>query len=120
VNPARLLIASAVVGLQAFSANAADLSPEDAASHIGETATVCGVVTSAKFEVHARAQPTLLDLGKSYPHAVFTAVIYGDHRSKFGTPETLLRGKRVCVTGEISDYHGKPEIVLTDPSQLTQ
>jgi hypothetical protein len=53
--------------------------------------------------------------GKSYPHAVFTAVIYGHHRSKFGTPETSLRGKRVCVKGQISDYHGKPEIVLAEP-----
>jgi len=120
VNPARLLAASTVVGLWTFSANAADLRPEDAASHIGETATVCGVVASAKFEAHARSQPTLLDLGKSYPHAIFTAVIYGDHRSKFGTPETSLRGKRICVTGQISDYHGKPEIILTDPGQLSQ
>jgi hypothetical protein len=50
----------------------------------------------------------------------FTAVIYGDNRSKFGTPETSLHGKRICVTGQISDYHGKPEIVITDPNQLTQ
>jgi hypothetical protein len=81
---------------------------------------VCGVVASAKFEAHARSQPALLDLGKSYPHAIFTAVIYGDNRPKFGAPETALRGKRVCVTGEISEYHGKPEIVLSDPSQLSQ
>jgi hypothetical protein len=94
MNPARLLAVSAAIGLSAYSASAADLRPEDAASHIGETATVCGVVASAKFEAHARAQPTLLDLGKSYPHAIFTAVIYGDHRPKFGTPETSLRGKR--------------------------
>jgi len=70
MNPARLFVASTVVGLWAFSANAADLRPEDAASHIGETATVCGMVASAKFEAHARSQPTLLDLGKSYPHAI--------------------------------------------------
>jgi DNA/RNA endonuclease YhcR with UshA esterase domain len=44
-------------------------------------------------------------------------VVYGGKRSKFGTPETSLRGKRICVTGQISDYRGKPEIVLTDPSQ---
>jgi DNA/RNA endonuclease YhcR with UshA esterase domain len=35
-------------------------------------------------------------------------------------PETSLRGKRVCVTGQIRDYRGKPEIILNDPSQLTQ
>src|SRR5439155_3697738 len=115
-----LLAASAVVGLCAFSAGAADLRPEDAVRHIGETATVCGEVASTKFEANARSKPTLLDLGKSYPRAVFTAVIYGDARSKFGTPETSLRSKRICVTGQISDYRGKPEIVLTDPSQLTQ
>jgi hypothetical protein len=68
----------------------------------------------------ARAQPTFLDLDKPYPNAPFTAVIFGDDRPKFGTPETSLRGKRICVTGQISDYHGRPEIVLTEPSQLTQ
>jgi hypothetical protein len=44
----------------------------------------------------------------------------GDQRSKFGTPETSLRGKRICVTGQISDYHGNPKIVLADPRQLSQ
>jgi hypothetical protein len=46
--------------------------------------------------------------------------LYGDNRSRFGTPETSLRGKRIRVTRQISDYQGKPEIVLTDPIQLTQ
>ena len=118
MNPARLLAASAIVGSCGFAANAANLRPEDASRHIGEIGTVCGVVASAKFEADVQSQPTLLDLGKSSPHAVFTAVIYGDHRSKFGTPETSLRGKHICVTGQITDYRGKPEIVVTDPSQL--
>jgi len=26
---------------------------------------------------------------------------------------------QIGVTGQISDYQGKPEVVLTDPSQLT-
>jgi len=120
MNPARLLTASAVVGLWGASAGAADLRPEDSKRHIGETATVCGVVASAIFEANVQDQPTLLDLEEPSPHAVFTAVIYGVNRSKFGTPETSLRGKRICVTGQISDYRGKPEIVLTDQSQLTQ
>jgi hypothetical protein len=120
VNRARLLAASAVVGLWATAAGATDLRPEDAVRHIGETATVCGVVASAMFEADVQDKPTLLDLGEPSPHAIFTAVIYGDNRSKFGTPETSLRGKRICVTGQISDYRGKPEIVLTDPSRLTQ
>jgi hypothetical protein len=62
-----------------------------------------------------------LELGTAYPNADFTAVVYGENRAKFGTPETSLRGKRICVTtGTISDYRGRTEIVLTDPSQLSQ
>jgi hypothetical protein len=78
------------------------------------------VVASAMFEAELRDQPTLLDLGKPAPNAVLTVVIYGDNRQKFDTLETSLRGKRICVSGHISDYHGKPEIVPTDLSQLTQ
>jgi hypothetical protein len=102
------------------SAVSISLDTADAAGHIGETATVCGLVASAEYEADAQSQPTLLDLGKAYPNAVFTAVVYSENRAKFGTPETSLRRKRICVTGKISDYHGKPEIVLTEPSQLTQ
>jgi hypothetical protein len=120
VNPAKLLTASAVLGLWATLAGAAELRPEDAVRHSGETATVCGVVASAMFEANVQDQPTLLDLGEPSPHAVFTAVIYGNNRPKFGTPETSLRGQRICVTGQVSDYGGKPEIVLTDPGQLSQ
>jgi hypothetical protein len=120
MKPAGLLVLSAAFGLWAFSTMAAPLTLEDTARHIGETATVCGVVASAKYEAEAQSQPTLLDLGKAYPNAVFTAVVYGENRAKFGIPETSLRGKRICVTGKISDYEGKPEIVLTDPSQLSQ
>jgi hypothetical protein len=117
---AGLLVASTVLGIGAFSIAAAPLSPEDAARHIGETATVCGVVVSAEYEADVQSQPTLLDLGKAHPNAIFTAVIYGDNRQKFGTPEISLRGKRICVTGSISEYQGKPEIVLTGPNQLAE
>src|SRR5215469_13233927 len=57
---------------------------------------------------------------QAYPNAAFTAAVYGEHRQKFGTPEITLHGKRICATGQISDYQGKPEIVSTDPSQLTE
>jgi len=78
------------------------------------------VAASAEYELDAQRQPTLFDLGKAYPNAVFTAVVYGEDRAKFGTPETSLRGKRICVTGKISDYRRKAEIFLTDPSQVAQ
>jgi DNA/RNA endonuclease YhcR with UshA esterase domain len=119
MNWAAGFVAAALL-VWASSACAELVSPEDAVRHVGENATVCGVVASAKFAPGSRAQPTFLDLDKPYPNAPFTAVIFGSDRLKFGTPETSLRGKRICVTGQIHDYRGKPEIILSDPSQLTQ
>jgi len=71
-----------------------------------------------KFAANSGSQPTFLDLDRPYPNSPFTAVIFGSDRAKFGTPDTALRGKRVCVTGQIRDYRGKPEIILNDPGQL--
>jgi DNA/RNA endonuclease YhcR with UshA esterase domain len=120
MSAVKLFAASIVFALWAFSTNAATLAPGDAANRVGETATVCGTVASAKFAAGSRAQPTFLDLEKPYPNAPFTAVIFGSDRAKFGTPETSLRGRRVCVTGQIRDYRGQPEIILNDPSQIIQ
>ena len=65
-------------------------------------------------------QPTFLNLDKPYPDQLFTVVIFGDDRAKFGTPESSLRGTRICVTGVIRVFRELPEMVLKDPSQLTK
>jgi hypothetical protein len=120
MNAVKMIAASVVFALCALPVNAADITAEDAAHHVGETATVCGVVASAKFDADLQSQPTFLDFGKPYPDQVFTAVIFGDDRKKFGTPEVSLHGKRVCVSGKIEEKRGLPEIVVSDPKQLTQ
>jgi len=68
---------------------------------------VCGVVSSATFADEAPMAPTFLDLGKPYPYQIFTSVIFGSDRPKFGEPETLLRGKSVFDRRE---FQGIPEI----------
>jgi hypothetical protein len=102
------------------AAHAALLTPEEAGSHIGEDVTICGVVASATYAANAPMAPTFLDLGKPYPNQIFTAVILGNDRSKFGMPENSMREKNVCVTGEIFLYQGKPEIILHNPTQLRE
>lgn len=101
------------------AAYAAPLNPEEAASHVGENATVCGPVASAKYAPQAMAAPTFLDLGKPYPNQDFSAVILGSDRTKFGAPEVSLREKQVCVTGDIFLFQGKPEIIMRDTKQLS-
>ena len=82
-----------------------------------KNATVCGSVASAHYAPQSRGQPTFLNLGQAYPNDEFTAVIWGEDRAEFGKPETLA-GQRICVTGPLTLYRGKPEMILTDASQL--
>ena len=113
----KVLVFAAFIGCP-IAAHAAPLNPEEAGSHVGENATVCGVVASATYAAQAPMAPTFLDLGKPYPNQVFSLIIFGSDRPKFGAPETSMRDKPVCITGEIFLYEGKPRIILRDPKQL--
>jgi hypothetical protein len=99
--------------------HAASLTPDEAAGHVGETATVCGVIASTSYAPQALMAPTFLDIGRPYPNQLFSAIIFGNDRPKFGIPENSLRNKSVCVTGEIFLYQGAPKMILRAPSQLS-
>ena len=103
-----------------IAANAQSLSAQDAARHVGENATICGVVASVNYAARSRGQPTFLDLDKPYPGQIFTAVIWGEDRAKFGAPEASFQGKRICVSGAIQLYRGAPEIIVRDPGQIRE
>ena len=111
---------TALAGWAMVSARADPLAPVEAASHLGEVATVCGLVASTKYAPHSIGAPTFLDFGGAYPNAAFTAVILGSDRAKFGVPEKTLQGKEVCVRGEIRAYRGSPQVILTQPDQLAE
>jgi hypothetical protein len=99
------------------SASSDKITAAQAKDYVGKQATVCGIVASANFAARSKRQPTFLNLDKPYPDHIFTAVIWIEDRAKFGTPETL-KGKRVCVSGLIESYQGKPQIVLREAAQL--
>jgi DNA/RNA endonuclease YhcR with UshA esterase domain len=94
------------------------LTASEAKEHFGETATVCGEVVSTRYADSTKGQPTFLNLDKPYPNQVFTVVVWGNNRGKFGTPENEYKGKRICITGKITAYAGLPEIVADEPKQI--
>ena len=53
------------------------LTVAEAGQHVGETATVCGVVASGRYSERTRGRPTFLNLDKPYPDQVFTILIWG-------------------------------------------
>jgi hypothetical protein len=111
-------VASMVLVLTGPSCAADTLGPADAASRVGEEATVCGEVSGAKYSDHRKGKPTFIDFGPPHPNQVFTALIWGEYRDKFDyVPESLL-GKRICVSGIITEHKGKPEIKVTETSQI--
>jgi hypothetical protein len=94
------------------------LTPTQAKNHIGENGTVCGTVVSTHYAARTKGNPTFLNLDEPYPNQIFTILIWGSDRSKFGNPETKYENKKVCATGLIKDYRGVPEIIADDPSQI--
>jgi DNA/RNA endonuclease YhcR with UshA esterase domain len=115
--PALLIVACVLLATSSVLAQKT-LTAVEAKAHIGEQATVCGKVVSTRWAESSRGNPTFLNFDHAYPDQVFTLVIWGNDRSKFGEPETAYRGKRICVTGKISAFKGVPEVVATEPSQI--
>jgi DNA/RNA endonuclease YhcR with UshA esterase domain len=107
-------------GCSALIAQTGKLTAAEARGHVGEHATVCGNVVSSRYASSSRGAPTFLDLDAPYPRNPFTIVIWGENRAKFGDPEEKYRGKNICVAGNITSYRGTPEMVISEPSQISE
>ena len=115
---AKLAVGIWLATFAAASAGLPRLLSYQAKNHLGENATVCGIVVSAKYLQSKGRSPTLLNLDKPYPQQPFTIVIWGADRAKFGKPEESYANKHVCVTGTITEFRGTPEIVVKDPTRI--
>jgi hypothetical protein len=113
-----LVIPFVIVLWAALGLAQTSISAAEAKNHVGERATVCGDVASTRYAARSHGNPTFINLDKPYPNQIFTVLIWGSDRSKFGDPEEAYRNKHICVTGKISDYKGVPEIIAYEPSQI--
>jgi hypothetical protein len=114
-----IVISLAIISLGNISAQRVTL--DEVKNHVGTgtPVTVCGKVYGGKYLESAVNTPTLLDVGANYPNQLLTLVIFGENLSAFPkSPETYFLNKDVCVTGQVIDYNGKPEIVLRSPEQI--
>jgi len=95
-----------------------DLPLPEAKAHVGEQGTVCGIAVGAHFAANTKGEPTFINLDKPYPTQIFTIVIWGGDRPKFGNPEQEYSDKHVCVTGMITVFRDVAEIVAHDPAAI--
>lgn len=98
----------------AFSSFAAEYKCEEAAMHIGETATVCGkIVDTMPYQ-----GITILGMGKAVMDQGAVGIEIPDSM-KDKLPEDMYVGKEICVTGEIyKNPSGGGSVKVTDPSQI--
>ena len=86
----------------------------EAAKHVGEIATVTDKVDG----VHQSGRGNIfLNLGGKNPNQIVTAFIPAASAGDFSNPQQY-EGKTVAVSGKITLYHGKPEIIVTNVSQI--
>lgn len=114
----RLAVPVALVLLATLGHTQSSISAAEAKDHIGERQTVCGQVVSTHYAARSHGKPTFINLDKPYPNQIFTVVIWGSDRAKFGDPEGMYQNKHICVTGTITDYKSVPETVAYEPSQV--
>src|SRR5882762_6553624 len=93
---------------QSKTNNVVQIKAAAAKENIGKEAVVSGTVV----EVNKAAALVRLNLEKAYPKQPFTAVIFARNTNQFGDFETF-KGKKIEVTGKITEYNGRPQIVLT-------
>jgi hypothetical protein len=98
----------------ALTSHTKHISTGDAKNHIGESIVVAGTVS----EIHVTRKGTvLIDMDGSFPTEQFTAVWLAP-----GAPVAQLQnfdGKTISVKGTIQEYRGRPEIILTSMSQIS-
>jgi micrococcal nuclease len=98
----------------------APVTAAEAKDHMGQKITVCDKVFGTRFLENSNGQPTFLNLGAAYPASPFTIVIFGNDRPNFKEkPELFYNNKKVCATGLVKEYNGKPEMVLSHESEIS-
>ncbi|MGF7036962.1 S1/P1 nuclease [Mucilaginibacter lappiensis] len=94
----------------AIAQNATSVKLEEIKNAIGKTVKVQGKVFSSK----DIGSMILVNLGAAYPNQLLTVALKGKAK-ELGNQ---LGDKIITVEGEVIDYRGKPEIIITDPSKL--
>jgi len=94
-------------------ARGAAIAPAKAFSQIGKTVTVEGVA-----RVQISKGVTLITFQTVGKNELITGVIPKNSANKFKHPENL-NGKMIRIMGQVQSDHGKPQIVLTSPDQIS-
>jgi hypothetical protein len=85
--------------------------------HFGEVRNIYGRVYDVWYSWST--DEYFLYFGNTYPYQDFTVIISGNQARRFSrSPEFFFEGRYIWVTGLVSIFDGKPEIIVRKKSQL--
>lgn len=91
------------------------IDAKDAINNIGKKVTACGRV----YGVKTTDKVIFINVGDKFPKSPLTVVIFAKDRKNFtGSLEELFNDKNICVKGDIVEYQGKAEIIVSDANQI--
>ena len=88
----------------------------EASNYIGKYASVRGTLVKT---YTSKTNTVFLDFCSNYKACPFAAVIFADDVKKFDALQSY-EGRTITLTGKISSYDGRAEIILSDPSQISE
>ena len=90
----------------------------NAGQFVGIEATICDKVSDV-YKPSGDNKMIYINFGGKYPDQIFTAVIFPKDQPKFPyNPVEVFKDKNVCITGKITEYKGKAQMVLNVPTQV--
>jgi DNA/RNA endonuclease YhcR with UshA esterase domain len=111
----KLILFSLLICVSYFVKSQTLILAKDAAQYVGKNVTICDSVYSTK----ALDKVTLINLGGNYPKELITVVVNKEDVSKFSSePASMYLGNNICVTGIVTEFKGKMQIVVTEPKQI--
>lgn len=90
-----------------------EIKTSEASQNVGSNVILKGYVAS----VTEREKVAYLNFDKKYPNNTFTCVIFSKNFYKFDELKNYDK-KNVEVSGKITVYNGKPQIILEDSDQI--
>lgn len=96
-----------------IKASAQSFNAEEFRNNLGKTKTLCDTVSSIKIFSDTL---TLINMGGNYPNQKYTIAVKGN---KLVLDWPNLKGKRLCVTGVLELHKYRPEIVASQPNEIT-
>ena len=89
------------------------ISSKEVKGHIGDSLTIRGYVA----DVYVTEKVSYLNFEFKFPKNIFSCAIFSSNAGAFGDL-SKYKGKIVEVTGKITTYKSKPQVILSSPDRI--